>query len=75
MNRSSIRFASWAARVTHSHTYSYTYTSKKTQKEVTSYKFECCLVGKSETTYVLAVLKGSETEVTAAKNKFQNGSM
>ena len=49
MNKSSIRFPSWAARVTHGHTYRYTFTSKRTQREVTSYKFECCLVGKSET--------------------------
>jgi hypothetical protein len=55
--------------------YSYTYTTKKTQNQVTSYKFECRLVGKSETEYVLAVLKGTEDEALAAKEKFKSDSI
>jgi hypothetical protein len=75
MNKSSIKFASWVARVTNVDSYSYKYTAKRTGKEVTSYKFECRLVGKSETEYVLAVLKGSESEVATAKETYKNGSV
>ena len=75
MNISSIKFASWVARVTYADSYSYAYKSKKTGKDVTSYKFECRLVGKSETAYVLAVLKGTQTEVASAKERFKNDSI
>jgi hypothetical protein len=74
MNKTSIKFTQWAARVTDSDSFSYTFTAKKTGNVVTSHKFECRLVGSSATAYVLAVLKGTESEVSAAKKTFQNGS-
>ena len=75
MNKSSIKFAAWALRVSHSHNYNYTYVAKKTGQSVTSYKFECQLVGSTETTYVLAVLKGTKNQVDAAKTQFKDGSL
>ncbi len=75
MNKNSIKFASWMVRVANAHSISYTYTSKKTMKEVTGHKFECCLVGRSEIAYALAVLKGTESEVATAKKTFSNASV
>ena len=75
MNKTSIKFATWAVRVCYSHTFHYTYTSKKTQKPITSYKFECCLVGKLQTAYVRAVVKGTEKDVQTATAKFKDGSI
>ena len=59
----------------YSHAFSYTFDSKKTGVTVTSHKLECRLVGKSEKDYVLAVLKGSATEVESAKKKYVDGSV
>ena len=39
------------------------------------HKFECRLVGDSESKYVLAILKGTEKAVDTAKDKFKNGSV
>ena len=75
MNKSSVKFASWVVRATEGQAYEYTFTSKKTNKEVRSYKFETRLTGKSEKAYVLAVLKGTEAEVKAAEAKYKNGSI
>ena len=75
MNKSSVKFASWVVRATDGQSYLYTFTSKKTNKEVHSYKFETRLTGKSEKSYVLAVLKGTEAEVKAAEAKYKNGSI
>ena len=75
INKASIKFASWALRMTSPHAYSYTYTSKKTGTEFEGHKFEGRLVGKSQTEYVLAVLKGTKSEVEAAKEKFKDGSI
>ena len=59
----------------YSHAYSYTYESKKTGQPTTSHKLECRVVGKSEKDYVLAVLKGTPSEVESAKTKYVNGSV
>ena len=59
----------------YSHAYNYTYEAKKTGQVITSHKLECRLVGKSEKDYVLAVLKGSATEVENAKKKYVDGSV
>ena len=59
----------------YSHSYSYTFDSKKTGQRITSHKLECHVVGKSEKDYVLAVLKGTATEVESAKEKYVNGSV
>ena len=75
INKASVKFASWALRMTSPHAYSYTYTSKKTGTEFEGHKFEGRLVGKSQTEYVLAVLKGTKSEVEAAKEKFKDGSI
>ena len=75
MNKSSVKFASWVVRATDGQSYLYTFISKKTNKEVRSYKFETRLTGKSEKAYVLAVLKGTEAEVKAAEAKYKNGSI
>ena len=60
-------FASWVVRVTDGDTHQYTFTAKKTGASVTNHKFECRLVGNSETAYVLAAFKGSEKAVATAK--------
>ena len=75
VNKSSIKFASWVVRVTHGQTYSYSYTSKKSGKEVTSWKFDCRLVGKSETDYMLAVCKGTKSDIHKAMAKYTNASV
>jgi len=75
MNKASIKFAKWTLRVTYVHSYSYTYTAKRSGNVVVSHKFECRLVGKSDTAYVLAGLKGTEKEVKTAEERFKNGSV
>jgi len=42
---------------------------------VAVHKFECRLVGNSESAYVLATFKGTEKAVGTAKDKFKNGSI
>ena len=75
MNKQTIRFTSFAVRVTNVHSYSYTYNAKKTGTPITAHKLEARLVGDSETKYVMAVFKGSSAEVGAAKLKYTNGSV
>ena len=75
LNKTSVRFATWVVRVTHGHTTEYSYTNKKTAAIVVVHKFECRLVGDSESKYVLATLKGTEKAVDTAKDKFKNGSV
>ena len=75
MNKQTIRFTTWVCRVAYSHAYSYTYHSKKSGEPITSQRFECRLVGKSQKDYVLAVLKGKHSEVESAKKKYVNGSV
>ena len=75
INKSSVKFTAFAARVMYGNTVLYTFTSKKTGKEQTGHKFECCLVGKSETGYVKAVLNGTESEVAAAKELYKDGTI
>ena len=72
INKTTVKFATWAARVTYAHAYDYTFFSKKLNKEVTAHKFQCSLVGTDETAYVSAVLKGTKQEVAAAKDKFKD---
>ena len=59
----------------YSHSYSYTFEAKRSGQTITSHKLECRVVGKSEKDYVLAVLKGSESEVASAKKKYVDGSV
>ena len=59
MNKQTIRFTSFAVRVTNVHSYSYTYNAKKTGTPITAHKLEARLVGDSETKYFMAVFKGS----------------
>ena len=73
MNKQTVRFTKWVGRVAYSHAYSYTYDSKRSGQRITSHKFECRVVGKSEKDYVLAVLKGTPTEVESAKKQYVNG--
>ena len=75
LNKSSIKFASWIVRVTDGQKYQYTYTNKKTGSQVAVYKYECRLVGKSESAYVMATFKGTEKAVETAKEKFKHGSV
>ena len=75
MNKNTIRFTTWVGRVSYSHAYSYSFESKKTGQPITSHKFECRVVGKSEKDYVLAVLKGTPDEVESAKKKYVDGSV
>ena len=78
MNKQTVRFATWLGRMAYSHSYSYTYNSKSRSnagQRITVYKLECRVVGKSEKDYVLAVLKGSSSEVECAKEKYKSGSV
>ena len=75
MNKQTVRFTTWLGRVTYSRTYSYAYDSKKSGQRITSHKLECRVVGKSEKDYVLAILKGTSSEVESAKKKYINGSV
>ena len=75
MNKQTIRFTSFAVRVTNVHSISYTYNAKKTGAPITAHKLEARLVGDSETKYVMAVFKGSSAEVGAAKLKYMDGSV
>ena len=75
INKTSVQFASWIVRVTDGDSVQYTFFAKKTGASQTNHKFECRLVGHSETAYVLAVFKGSEKAVALAKEKFKNGSV
>ena len=75
MNKQTVRFATWVGRVTYSQAYSYTFDSKRSGQSITSHKFECRVVGKSEKDHVLAVLKGTSSEVESAKKKYVNGSV
>ena len=75
VNKTSIKFASWLARAAHARGYRYTYKSKKTGQDVIAWKFECRFVGKAETDYLLAVLKGTEPEVNQASSRYTNGSV
>ena len=75
MNKQTVRFTKWVGRVAYSHAYNYTYDSKRSGQRITSHKFECRVVGQSEKDYVLAVLKGTPTEVGSAKKKYVNGSV
>ena len=75
MNKQTVRFTTWLCRVAYSHAYNYTFDSKKSGQSITSHKFECRLVGKSPKDYVLAVLKGTQSEVESAKKKYVNGSV
>ena len=70
VNKTTVKFASWAVRVTHGHAYNYKCLSKKNGERVTNHTFECCLVGSTETDYELAVVKGSDKEVTTARDKY-----
>ena len=75
VNKQTVRFAKWLGRVGFSHSYHYSYESKKTGQLITSYKFECRVVGKSDKDYVLAVVKGTQNDVESAKTKFVDGSV
>ena len=75
MNKNTVRFNAWVGRVAYSHSYSYTFEAKRSGQTITSHKLECRVVGKSEKDYVLAVLKGSESEVQSAKRKYVDGSV
>ena len=75
MNKQTVRFTTWVARVAYSHAYSYTFDSKGSGQRITSHKLECRLVGNSQKDYVLAVLKGTPSEVESAKKKCLNGSV
>ena len=75
MNKNTIRFNAWVGRIAYSHSYSYTFETKKSAQTITSHKLECRIVGKSEKDYVLAVLKGSASEVESAKKKYVDGSV
>ena len=75
MNKNTIRFNAWVGRVAYSHSYSYTFDSKRSGQRITSHKLECRVVGKCEKDYVLAVLKGTATEVESAKKKYVDGSV
>ena len=75
MNKQTVRFATWVGRVGFSHAYSYTYDSKKSGQRITSHKFECRVVGKSDKDYVLAVVKGTQNDVESAKKRYVNGSV
>ena len=72
MNKTSVKFASWLVRVTNANSISYKYTDKRRKQEVTKHKFECCVVGRSESAYAHAVLKGTESEVATAKQTYTN---
>ena len=41
INKTSVKFASWVARVTFGHTHQYTYTAKRTGVNVAVHRFEC----------------------------------
>ena len=75
LNKTSAKFASWIVRVTDGDAFQYTWVNKKTGASQTNSKFECRLVGHSESAYVLAVFKGSDKAVALAKEKFKNGSV
>ena len=75
MNKNTVRFNTWVGRVAYSHSYSYTFEAKRSRQSITSHKLECRIVGKSEKDYVLAVLKGSASEVESAKKKYVDGSV
>ena len=75
MNKNTVRFNTWVGRVAYSHSYSYTFEAKRSGQSITSHKLECRIVGKSEKDYVLAVLKGSASEVESAKKKYVDGSV
>ena len=75
MNKKTVLFTTWVGRVAYPHAFSYTYESKKSGQTITSHKLECRVVGKSEKDYVLAVLKGTRSEVETAKKKYVNGSV
>ena len=75
MNKQTVRFAAWVSRVTYSQMYSYSYDAKKTGQRISSHKFECRIVGKTEEDYVQAVLKGTEKEVENAKKTYVDGSV
>ena len=75
INKSSIKFCSWAVRITDGYSFPYSYKEKKTGATVTVHKYECRLVGGTETAYVTAVFKGNKKAVTEAKQKLKMGSI
>ena len=75
INKTTVRFTAWAARVTDGRSYQYSFTARKTGANVTNHKFECRLVGNNESMYVLATFTAkTEKAVATAKEKFKNGS-
>ena len=75
MNKQTIRFSSFAGRLTNVHSYSYTYNAKRSGTPITAHKLEARLVGDTETKYTMAVFKGSAAEVSAAKLKYMDSSL
>ena len=52
----------------------YTYTDKRSNKDVTAYKFECFLLGEKDNVYMYGFVKGTtEQQVKDAANKFTDG--
>ena len=72
-NKSSARIAHLIAKICHGKKKSYTYVEKKSQKEITAYKFECLLLGDKEGVYMCGFLKGTQQQVNDAANKFKDG--
>ena len=72
-NKSSARIAHLIAKICHGTKKSYTYVEKKSQKEITAYKFECLLLGDKEGVYMCGFLKGTQQQVNDAANKFKDG--
>ena len=72
-NKSSARIAHLIAKICHGTKKSYTYVEKKSQKEITAYKFECLLLGDKEGVYMCGFLTGTQQQVNDAANKFKDG--
>ena len=72
-NKSSARIAQLIAKICHGRQLTYKYTDKKSEKEVTAYKFECFLLGEKEGVYMYGFLKGMQQQVNGAANKFKDG--
>ena len=72
-NKSSAKIAQVIAKICHGKTTSYKYVEKRSQKEVTAYKFECILLGEKEGVYMYGFFKGSQQQVNDAANKFKDG--
>ena len=71
-NKSSARIAQLIAKICHGRQLTYKYTDKKSEKEVTAYKFECFLLGETEGVYMYGFLKGTQQQVKDAANKFKD---